>query len=133
VGGIVVDSGAFDWEKHAERFSMLNQSDPSDHCAGWTQAVKELGPIAYILKARVALQRDLGYCASPFNAFQFIQVLETLPLRMREHCKNAQAVGEYLAQHPAAKKSHLPGIAERRKPAPGRSTFNRWLRWSRRI
>ena len=99
IGGLLVDSGTFDWEKHAERFPMLNRPDPSYHGAVWTEAVKPLGPIAYILKARVTLQRDLGYAVSPFNAFQFIQGLETLPLRMREHCRNAQAVADFLAGH----------------------------------
>jgi O-acetylhomoserine (thiol)-lyase len=91
----------FDWEKHAERFPLLNQPDPSYHGAVWTQAVKPLGPIAYIIKARVTIQRDLGYAMSPFNAFQFIQGLETLPLRMREHCRNTDAVVDYLVKHPA--------------------------------
>ena len=99
IGGLLVDSGTFDWEKHAKRFPMLNQPDPSYHGAVWTEAVKPLGPIAYILKARVTLQRDLGYAVSPFNAFQFIQGLETLPLRMREHCRNTQAVADFLAGH----------------------------------
>ena len=101
IGGVIVDGGTFDWEKHAERFPALNQPDPSYHGAVWTEAVKPLGPIAYILKARVTLLRDLGAAMSPFNAFQFLQGLETLPLRMREHCRNASAVADYLAKHPA--------------------------------
>ena len=101
IGGLIVDSGRFDWETHAQRFPLLNQPDPSYHGAVWTEAAKPLGPIAYILKARVTLQRDLGYALSPFNAFLFIQGLETLPLRMREHCRNAQAVADYLAGHEA--------------------------------
>ena len=99
IGGIIVDGGTFDWEKHAERFPLLTQPDPSYHGAVWTEAVKPLGPIAYILKARVTLQRDLGYALSPFNAFLFIQGLETLPLRIREHCRNAEAVAGYLSEH----------------------------------
>lgn len=109
IGGIIIDSGRFDWEKHADRFPMLNQPDPSYHGAVWTEAVKPLGPIAYILKARVTLQRDLGASVSPFNAFQFIQGLETLPLRMREHCRNAEAVAEHLANHPAVSTVIFPG------------------------
>ena len=112
IGGIIVDSGRFDWERHAERFPMLNQPDPSYHGAVWTEAVKPLGPIAYILKARVTLQRDLGYAVSPFNAFQFIQGLETLPLRMREHCRNAAAVAEFLELHPAVERVIYPGLFE---------------------
>ena len=96
IGGLIVDGGNFDWEKHADRFPMLNQPDPSYHGAVWTEAVKPLGPIAYIIKARVTLQRDLGAAMSPMNAFQFIQGLETLPLRIREHSRNAAAVAEFL-------------------------------------
>jgi O-acetylhomoserine (thiol)-lyase len=110
IGGLLVDGGNFDWEKHAERFPMLNQPDPSYHGAVWTQAVKPLGPIAYIIKARVTIQRDLGYAMSPFNAFQFIQGLETLPLRIREHCRNADAVARFLAKRPEVMKVIYPGL-----------------------
>src|SRR5215467_4458229 len=79
IGGMIVDGGNFDWEAHAERFPLLNTPDPSYHGAVWTEAANPLGPIAYILKARVTLLRDLGASMSPFNAFQFIQGLETLP------------------------------------------------------
>ncbi len=99
IGGLLVDSGKFDWEKHGERFPTLNQPDPSYHGAIWTQAVKPLGPIAYILRARVVLLRDIGAAISPFNAFQTIQGLETLPLRIREHNRNALAVAAYLSKH----------------------------------
>ena len=108
IGGLVVDSGTFDWEKHAARFPMLNQPDPSYHGAVWTEAVKPLGPIAYIIKARVTLQRDLGYAMSPFNAFLFIQGLETLPLRIREHCRNAAAVANFLAERDEVTKVIYP-------------------------
>ena len=109
IGGALIDGGNFDWEKNATRFPGLNQPDPSYHGAVWTQAVKPLGPIAYIIKARVTLLRDLGASMSPFNAFLFIQGLETLPLRMREHCKNANAVAEFLGKHPAVTKIYFPG------------------------
>ncbi|MEX0810048.1 MAG: PLP-dependent transferase [Dongiaceae bacterium] len=108
IGGVIVDSGNFDWVKHAKRFPGLNTPDPSYHGAVWTEAVKPLGPIAYIIKARVTLQRDLGYSMSPFNAFMFLQGLETLPLRMREHCRNAQAVADWLAKHKSVTKVHHP-------------------------
>jgi len=121
IGGIIVDSGKFDWEKHAERFPLLNQPDPSYHGAVWTQAVKALGPIAYIIRARVILLRDMGAAVSPFNAFQTIQGLETLPLRIREHNRNALAVAEYLAKHPKVTKvihpSQQTGEARRRADA----------------
>ncbi len=97
IGGIIIDSGKFDWESFKERQPLLNNPDPSYHGAIWTEAVKPLGPIAYILKARVTLLRDVGGAMSPFNAFQFIQGLETLPLRIREQCKNAKLVAEHLS------------------------------------
>lgn len=99
IGGMIVDGGNFDWEAHKERFPMLNEPDPSYHGAVWTEAVKPMGPVAYIIKARVTLLRDMGAAMSPFNAFQFIQGLETLPLRMRAHCENATAVAAYLSKH----------------------------------
>ena len=99
IGGIIVDSGTFDWESAGPRQPALNSPDDSYHGAIWTEAVKPLGPIAYILRARVILLRDLGSAISPQNAFQFIQGLETLPLRMREHSKNASAVADYLCKH----------------------------------
>jgi O-acetylhomoserine (thiol)-lyase len=110
IGGLIVDGGNFDWEKHAKRFPMLNQPDPSYHGAVWTEAAKPLGPIAYVLKARVTLLRDLGASMSPFNAFQFIQGLETLPLRMREHCRNADAVARFLAKRPEVTNVIYPGL-----------------------
>jgi O-acetylhomoserine (thiol)-lyase len=104
IGGMIVDSGSFDWEKHAQRFPMLNTPDPSYHGAVWTEAVKPLGPIAYILKARVTLLRDMGAAMSPFNAFMTIQGMETLPLRMRQQCANAEIVAQFLAKHPKVTK-----------------------------
>ncbi len=100
IGGIIVDGGTFDWEKNAARFPMLNTPDPSYHGAVWTQAVKPLGPIAYIIKARVTLLRDIGAAMAPFNAFMFIQGLETLALRIRQQCANAAIVADFLAKHP---------------------------------
>src|SRR5215468_5228762 len=96
IGGLIVDGGNLDWAAHPQRQPALNTPDPSYHGAVWTEAVKPLGPIAYAIKARVTLQRDIGAALSPFNAFLTIQGLETLALRMREHCKNAQAVVEFL-------------------------------------
>jgi O-acetylhomoserine (thiol)-lyase len=110
IGGVIVDGGNFDWEKHADRFPMLNTPDPSYHGAVWTQAVKPLGPIAYILKARVTLLRDVGAAMSPFNAFMFIQGLETLPLRIRAHCSNAAIVAQRLSKHPKVTKVIYPGL-----------------------
>ena len=110
IGGAIIDSGKFDWEKHAERFPLLNQPDPSYHGAVWTQAVKPLGPIAYILRARVILLRDIGAAVTPLAAFQTIQGLETLPLRIREHSRNATAVAQYLASHPKVSRVIHPSL-----------------------
>ncbi|MBV9828623.1 MAG: PLP-dependent transferase, partial [Alphaproteobacteria bacterium] len=112
IGGIVVDGGNFDWEAHADRFPLLNQPDPSYHGAVWTQAVKPMGPIAYIIKMRVTLLRDLGSAASPFNSFLHIQGLETLPLRIRTHCANAMAAARVLREHPKVGKVIYPGVME---------------------
>jgi O-acetylhomoserine (thiol)-lyase len=111
IGGIIIDGGNFDWAAHADRFPSLNTPDPSYHGAVWTEAAKPLGPIAYILKARVTLLRDIGAALSPFNAFQFIQGLETLPLRIKAHAANAKSVADYLARHPKVTKVIFPGFA----------------------
>jgi len=99
IGGMLVDGGNFDWESGGDRFPTLNEPDPSYHGAVWTEAVKPLGPIAYIIRARVILLRDMGAAMSPFNAFQFIQGIETLPLRMQRHCENAAKVAAFLNGH----------------------------------
>jgi O-acetylhomoserine (thiol)-lyase len=112
IGGMIVDGGNFDWEAHKERFPLLNEPDPSYHGAVWTQAVKPLGPIAYIIRARVVMQRDLGAAMSPFNAFMFLQGLETLPLRMERHCANALKVASFLASHPAVTRVIHPSLQE---------------------
>jgi O-acetylhomoserine (thiol)-lyase len=96
IGGAIIDGGNFDWEAHAARQPALNTPDPSYHGAVWSQAAKPLGPIAYILKARVTLLRDLGPAISPFNAFLILQGVETVALRMRAHCENALAVAKFL-------------------------------------
>jgi O-acetylhomoserine (thiol)-lyase len=108
IGGILVDGGNFDWEKHADRFPMLNTPDPSYHGAVWTQAVKPMGPVAYIIKARVTLLRDIGAPMAPLNAFLFLQGMETLPLRMRVHCDNAVQVVKHLQGHPKIAKVIYP-------------------------
>jgi len=96
IGGVIIDGGNFDWEAHAERQPMLNTPDPSYHGAVWSQAVKPMGPIAYLIRARVILLRDLGAALSPFNAFQILQGLETLSLRMPRHCENTLKVAAWL-------------------------------------
>ena len=118
IGGIIVDGGNFDWAAHPARQPGLNQPDPSYHGAVWVEAARPLGPIAYVLKARTTLQRDLGASLSPFNAFLFLQGLETLPLRIREHSRNAEAVADWLAARPEVTRvihpKHLTGEAAAR-------------------
>jgi len=100
IGGIIVDGGNFDWEAYPARQPVLNTPDPNYHGAVWAQAAKPLGPIAYILKARVTLLRDLGAALSPFNAFLILQGIETVALRMKAHSENALAVARYLQGRP---------------------------------
>ena len=110
IGGLIVDGGNFDWAGAGDRQPALNNPDPSYHGAVFTVAAAPLGPIAYILKARTTILRDLGGAMSPMNAFQFIQGLETLPLRIREHSRNAQSVSEFLEKHEKVSKVIYPGL-----------------------
>jgi O-acetylhomoserine (thiol)-lyase len=110
IGGLIVDGGNFPWGDFAERQPALNTPDPSYHGAVWSEAVKPLGPIAYIIKARVTLLRDLGAAMSPFNAFLTIQGIETLPLRIERHCANATAVAAWLAKRPEVAKVIHPSL-----------------------
>jgi O-acetylhomoserine (thiol)-lyase len=100
IGGLIVDGGNFDWAKFPQRQPALNTPDPSYHGAIWTEAAKPLGPIAYILKARTTLLRDLGAALSPFNAFLILQGIESLPLRIARHVENTDKVVAYLKQRP---------------------------------
>ena len=112
IGGVIVDGGNFPWEDHAARFPLLTQPDPAYNGAIWTEAAKALGPIAFILRARVKLLRDFGAGISPFNAFQLLQGLETLPLRLRQHNENALKVVDFLASHPDVSRVIFPGLQE---------------------
>ena len=112
IGGLIVDGGNFDWEKAAARQPALNTPDPSYHGVVWSQAAKPLGPIAYILKARTTLLRDLGGAMSPFNAFMFLQGMETLALRMRAHCDNAQKVAAWLVGQKNVTEVIYPSLME---------------------
>jgi O-acetylhomoserine (thiol)-lyase len=111
IGGAIIDGGNFDWGAHPERQPLLNTPDHSYHGAVWTEAVKPLGPIAYIIRARVVLLRDLGAPLAPFNAFQVIQGLETLPLRMARHCENAEKVVKFLSERKDVAKVIYPSLA----------------------
>lgn len=110
IGGMIVDGGNFDWPAHKERQPVLNTPDPSYHGAIWTEATKDMGPVAYIIRVRTNLLRDMGSALSPFNAFQLIQGVETLPLRMKQHCENATAVAAWLAKHPRVTKVIHPSL-----------------------
>ena len=110
IGGVIIDGGNFQWESFKEQQPALNTPDPSYHGAIWSEAAKPLGPIAYILKARTTLLRDLGYAMSPFNAFQFIQGLETLSLRIEKQSKNAQKVASFLDKHDKVSKVIYPTL-----------------------
>ncbi|GIO37622.1 homocysteine synthase [Paenibacillus antibioticophila] len=106
IGGVIVDSGKFDWTAN-DKFPGLTQPDPSYHGVVYTAAV---GPLAYIIKARVQLQRDLGASLSPFNAWLLIQGLETLHLRVERHSENALKVAKYLEQHEAVEWVSYAGL-----------------------
>ncbi|WP_026963139.1 homocysteine synthase [Alicyclobacillus herbarius] len=107
IGGVIVDGGRFDW-KASGRFPGLTEPDVSYHGVVYTEA---FGPLAYILKARVQLLRDMGAALSPFNAWLFLQGLETLHLRMQRHSENALAVAKFLESHPAVESVSYPGLA----------------------
>ena len=107
IGGVVVDAGTFDWSQN-DKFPGLAEPDASYHGLKFFEA---LGPLAYIVKLRVSLLRDIGAALSPFNAFLFLQGLETLPLRMERHSENALAVARHLEGHPQVSWVSYPGLA----------------------
>jgi len=106
IGGLIVDSGKFDWAASG-KFPGLVDPDPSYHGVSYTAAV---GPLAYIIKARVTLLRDTGACISPFNSFLLLQGLETLSLRLERHVSNAQKVADYLSKSPNVTWVNYPGL-----------------------
>jgi len=97
IGGVIIDSGKFDWVGNKARFPILNEPDPSYHGVVYTEA---LGPAAYIARCRVVPLRSTGAAISPMNSFQILQGLETLGLRMERHCENAEKLAAYLGKHP---------------------------------
>jgi O-acetylhomoserine (thiol)-lyase len=100
IGGVIIDSGKFDWVKNAKRFPIMNEPDPSYHGVVYTEA---LGPAAYIGRCRVVPLRNTGAAISPMNSFQILQGLETLGLRMDRHCENAEKLAAYLQNHSKVK------------------------------
>ena len=108
IGGAIVDSGKFDGTRG--NFPLITAPDPSYHGVEFVQALKDIGNVAYIIKARVTLLRDLGAALSPFNSFLFLQGLETLHLRMQRHAENALAVARFLDKHKHVSWTRYPGL-----------------------
>ncbi len=108
IGGILIDSGRFDWSNG--RFPIISDPDPEFHDLDFIEHFKGFGNIAYILKARLTILRDIGGAISPFNSFLLLQGLETLHLRMKEHCKNALKVAEFLKSDPNVEWVNYPGL-----------------------
>jgi O-acetylhomoserine (thiol)-lyase len=125
IGGVIIDSGKFDWSRG--KFPEFTEPDPSYHGIKYWDAfgnVPDIGNVAFIIKARVQLLRDLGPALSPFNAFLFLQGLETLPLRMKKHSENALAVAQFLKEHPLVAWVNYPGLKEH----PSHKLANKYLK-----
>ena len=125
IGGVIVDSGRFDWSKG--KFPEFTEPDPSYHGLRFWETFGDfpgLGNVAFIIKVRVQLLRDLGPCLSPFNAFLSLQGLETLALRVERHSENAMLVAEHLKDHPAVSWVNYPGLEDH----PSHDLARRYLR-----
>jgi O-acetylhomoserine (thiol)-lyase len=125
IGGVIVDSGKFNWGNG--KFPEFTEPDPSYHGLKFWDVFGNfpgLGNVAFIIKVRVQLQRDLGAALSPFNAFLFLQGLETLPLRVRKHSENALKVAEFLKKHPKVSWVNYPGLPEH----PSHSLARKYLK-----
>jgi O-acetylhomoserine (thiol)-lyase len=118
IGGVIVDGGRFDWTNG--KFPLISGPDPSYHGLDFVAALAPLGNIAYIIKARVTLLRDIGAAVSPFNSFLFLQGLETLPLRIERHASNALAVAKWLERHPKVAWVNYPGLESSKEFARAR-------------
>jgi O-acetylhomoserine (thiol)-lyase len=110
IGGVVVDSGAFDWTD--ARFRLYNEPDNSYHGLRYAHDLGDLSPVAFIMRMRLVPLRNLGACISPDNAWIFLQGLETLPLRMARHCENAMAVAKHLQGHAQVEWVKYPGLED---------------------
>jgi O-acetylhomoserine (thiol)-lyase len=110
IGGIVIDSGKFDWQD--PKFKLYNEPDPSYHDIRYAHDLGDMNPIAFILRMRLVPLRNLGACISPDNAWMFLQGLETLPLRMQRHCENASAVARFLREHANVEWVRYPGLED---------------------
>jgi len=110
IGGIVVDSGKFDWTD--SKFTLYNEPDASYHNLRYAHDLGDLNPVAFIMRMRLVPLRNLGACISPDNAWMFLQGLETLPLRMQRHCDNALKVAQYLKAHHCVEWVRYPGLED---------------------
>ena len=110
IGGIVVDSGKFDWQD--PKFKLYNEPDPSYHDIRYAHDLGDMNPIAFILRMRLVPLRNLGACISPDNAWMFLQGLETLSLRMQRHCENAAEVARFLKEHAHVEWVRYPGLPD---------------------
>ena len=108
IGGIVVDSGEFDWQ--SDKFPLMTEPEASYGGLRWAYDLGDLLPLAFILRMRLIPLRNLGACISPDNAWMFLQGIETLPLRMERHCENALAVAEHLGKHESVEWVNYPGL-----------------------
>ncbi|MBN8869969.1 MAG: O-acetylhomoserine aminocarboxypropyltransferase/cysteine synthase [Solirubrobacterales bacterium] len=120
LGGVIIDSGNFDWVANGERFPGLTQPDPSYHGVVWSDA---LGPAAYVGRARTVLLRNMGAALSPFNAFILLQGIQTLPIRMERHSENALAIAKHLKDHAGVTWVSYPGL----EGSPGYETGKKVL------
>ncbi len=110
IGGIVIDSGKFDWTD--PKFRLYNEPDASYHGIRYAQDLGDLNPIAFIMRMRLVPLRNLGACISPDNAWMFLQGLETLPLRMQRHCENAMSAAHFLKTHSKVNWVRYPGLED---------------------
>ncbi len=122
LGGIVIDSGKFDWTD--KKFNLYNDPDPSYHGLRFAHDLSDQNSIAFIFRMRQIPLKNLGACISPDNAWMFLQGIETLHLRMQRHCDNALAVAKFLKKHPNVNWVRYPGLAE----DPGYNTANKYLK-----
>jgi O-acetylhomoserine (thiol)-lyase len=110
IGGVVVDSGKFDWTD--PKFKLYNEPDPSYHDLRYAHDLGDLNPVAFIMRMRLVPLRNLGACISPDNAWIFLQGLETLPLRLQRHCENTMSVARFLKTHSKVTWVRYPGLED---------------------
>ncbi len=123
IGGVVVDSGTFDWSN--EKFRLYNEPDGSYHDLRYARDLGDLNPLAFILRMRLVPLRNLGACISPDNAWMFLQGIETLPLRMREHSKNALETARFLQSHDQVSWVRYPGLEDDPSYATAKAQFDK--------